>query len=467
MNLNLTFQEWLVLGPLILLLVVPLWTAYVDRPRLKFWKPTTMVCLTFLYYCVLGPLLSIYNGDTVVVYKDARPFYILGWGATLVGMIAYFVGYHLGGYGGIFSLGGRFRGNPHNLMAISMVFLAFGILGLLYIVQAQGLSLTRILMPGSGSARIGAPSETGTFGAYIMRMSTFIAGYVLILVALSRGMKMRILLPVMGLMFVFLMYLAAIGFRGSIVETLLGFGTLLYILKRRRPTIPTLTAAGFAILFLSGVILYTRSYFGGLNFDRLKERSAQEILEGGFNDSMIFGAMSLCMDAVPERFHFHGFESVWLTVTMPIPRQLWPGKPTSKYLVDIQRILGEGEEYDTVGQAIPNIGEYYMAFGWPGVFVGMFLFGLFCRKFWRWFIMNRNDVLATVAYCSFFAWIFAFLHRGYLPQTFTDFCFSVVPILIIRHFVGTIPLYRVLPKKDQEPENESGQAKPSLQSTKH
>jgi len=255
---------------------------------------------------------------------------------------------------------------------------------------------------------------------------------------------MRIILPVMGLLYIFLMYLAAIGFRGNIVGTLIGFGALLYILKGRRPSIATLVVSGFVILFLSGVILHARSYFGGLKLERLKDHTPGEILEGGFNDTMTFGAMSLCIEAVPERFNYHGLESVWLTITMPIPRKIWKGKPTSSYLTDIQRILGEGEEYDTVGQAIPNIGEYYMATGWVGIFGGMFIFGLVCRKFWRWYVYNRNDVLATVAYCTFFAWIFTFIHRGYLPYTITIFCFNVGSILLIRHFVGVIPLYKVL-----------------------
>jgi len=411
-----------------------------------------MVCATLFYYCVLGPFYSISVDETVVVYKDARPYYYLGWLATLIGILGYFCGYHFGVYGSIFSLGRRFRGNKQTLVAIRGVFLAFGFLGLLFMVKSKGMSLGSILMPGNSPARVGASVELGSFGNYVTSMTNFIFGFVLILVALNRGLKMRILIPAGGLFLLFVLLWAAAGFRGNIVMAIVGLGVLVCLLKRRHPAIPTLTVISLSLVFLSGIILYSRNYFRGLDFERLNERTAGEILEGGLNESMTFGAMSLCIEAVPERFPYHGLENLWLTITMPIPRQLWPGKPTSTYLGDIQRILGEGEARETVGQAIPNLGEYYMALGWPGVFCGMFLFGLICRKFWRWYVFNRNDVLATAAYAVFFAWIFTFMHRGFLPQTFTSFCFLVLPLLVIRHFVGTIPLQRILPAKEKEDE---------------
>lgn len=463
---ELSFREWLVFGPLLVLLVGPLAANYVARPRLKFWQPTTMVCLTLLYYCVIGPWIALKNGDTVVVFKDTRPYYILGWAATLVGMLGYFAGYQAGAVGSAGWFGRALRGSRRRLKAFALPFLIVGILALFFMLGKYGLSLGRILNPAAGPARVGPGGEIGTFGNYIMHMTAFIGGYVLILVAAHRGLKMRILLPALGLLFVLLMYFAAIGFRGNLVEVLIGFGALLYILRGKRPSIPTMAVAGLAVVFMSGVILFSRNYFSGLSLDRLEEKSTSEILEGGFNDSMIFGTMGLCIDAVPERFDFYGAETLWLTVTMPIPRRLWPGKPTSSYLEDIQKIIAYGEDHVSAGQAIPNIGEYYMAYGWPGVFIGMFLFGVLCRKFWRWFVKHRNDVMAVVAYCTFFAWIFTFIHRGYLPQTVTDFCFSVLPLLIIRKFVGAIPIRRVLPARTtEETETREPQPAPLVAST--
>ena len=450
----LTFQEWLVFGPLVLILVGSLFMSYVARPRIKFWQPTTMVCLTFLYYCVVGPWIALKSGDTVVVFRDARPYYFLAWLATLIGMIGYFAGYQIGGFGVRNWFSKKSAGSRQRLIAASIPFLGLGVIALFFMLSVHGLSLGRILNPTAGSARVGPGGDIGSFGNYLMHMTTFIGGYVFILIAMNRGLKMQIILPVLGILFVLLMYFAAIGFRGNLVKVLLGFGALIYILKGKRPSLPVMAAAGFSIVFLSGVILFSRSYFSGLSLDRLEEKSTTEILEGGFNDSMIFGAMGLCIDAVPDRFDYYGLESVWLTVTMPIPRRLWSGKPTSTYLDDIQKILASERDQETVGQAIPNLGELYMAYGWAGVFGGMFLFGILCRKFWRWFIHNRNDVLAVVTYCTFFAWIFSYLHRGYLPQTFTDFCFSVVPLLILRKFVGHIPIKSVTQKK-QIPEKKS------------
>ncbi len=433
-------NEWIILGPLILVLVFPMVSLYFTRPQVKFWQPTTIVCLTFLYYCVLGPYFSMKLGETVVVYKDARPFYHLGWTATLIGMVGYFAGYQAGLVGSSsIPLGQAKRGRRQKLKSSSLVFLFLGSIGLLFTMRATGMSLGTVLNP-AGSSSQGMGQGLGTFGNYIMHMGALFGGYILILVATYRGLKMRILLPALGLLFFLLMYLAAIGFRGNLIEVLLGFGAVIYILKGKRPSAPVILVSGLAILYFAGLILFTRSYFGGLQLERIEGKSTQQILEGGFNDSAIFGAMSLCINVVPERFPYHGMENIWLTATMPIPRRIWSGKPDSEYLDAIQRILGEGEEYDTVGQAIPNIGEYYMAFGWWGIFVGMFIFGIICRKFWRWYVANRNGTLATVAYCTFFAWIFSFLHRGYLPQTFTDFCFSVIPILLLRKYVGEIPI---------------------------
>ncbi|PJF33763.1 MAG: hypothetical protein CUN57_01305, partial [Phototrophicales bacterium] len=158
----------------------------------------------------------------------------------------------------------------------------------------------------------------------------------------------------------------------------------------------------------------------------MSNRGVGEVLVNGFQDSVIFGMLGMVVEEYPKEYGFAGVEPFWVAVTMPIPRALWAQKPYPEYIVDrFQEMTG------TLGQAVPHVGEYYISFGWFGVFIGCFLLGLVYRCVWRWYLVNRGSVVGEIFYSVTIVMLFPIVSRGYLAQTVTTLVFEWFPALCL------------------------------------
>lgn len=90
-----------------------------------------------------------------------------------------------------------------------------------------------------------------------------------------------------------------------------------------------------------------------------------------------FDAFARIVDMYPRTLPYLYGESIYETLTIPIPRSLWPGKPADFGLRLDHQLYG----YDqSASNAVPTLpGELYLNFGWAGVLVGMFATGTICR----------------------------------------------------------------------------------------
>ena len=50
------------------------------------------------------------------------------------------------------------------------------------------------------------------------------------------------------------------------------------------------------------------------------------------------------------------------------------------------------------GAAYLNYGEYYLMFGWFGVFVFNFLLGYIFKRLWLWINLHKQEPLANIVY---------------------------------------------------------------------
>jgi hypothetical protein len=87
-----------------------------------------------------------------------------------------------------------------------------------------------------------------------------------------------------------------------------------------------------------------------------------------------FLRLAQTIEIVPESHPHTGFQWIWYLVVRPIPRILWPEKPAATGF-SLPEYLG----LEGVSLSSSAIGEWYLGFGWPGVFLGGLLFGVLSR----------------------------------------------------------------------------------------
>ena len=91
-------------------------------------------------------------------------------------------------------------------------------------------------------------------------------------------------------------------------------------------------------------------------------------------------------------------------------------------------------DVQAIGAAINNYGEYYLMFGWLGIIVGSFIFGLILKKLWIWILIHKDEEIAIPLYLLNISFIYMVISRGYLSQQFQIYAFSIFPIVLIYIF---------------------------------
>jgi oligosaccharide repeat unit polymerase len=126
----------------------------------------------------------------------------------------------------------------------------------------------------------------------------------------------------------------------------------------------------------------TRSVIGELLFDRW-------LTLGGTID--FFGETLIALELVPDQ-HDYFRESVLLQfLTSPIPRFLWPGKPSSELVWYYSMQRWNVDIYVSGGNVLPGvIGQFYMSWGMIGPPLAGILLGLILVGLERW-LRNSDD----------------------------------------------------------------------------
>jgi oligosaccharide repeat unit polymerase len=100
----------------------------------------------------------------------------------------------------------------------------------------------------------------------------------------------------------------------------------------------------------------------------------------------------------PDVVDYLGWEIPVHSITKPIPRAFWPGKPEG-LSTSIEAALGSYDGITTL--ACTFAGEAYMAFGLTGVFIASLLFGAAAGR-WNQVGQNRDSSFSQILYASGF-----------------------------------------------------------------
>ena len=422
--------ELLLAGGIVLAVVSPIvargWTGRFDP-----FEPMLTVAGVYLVYFVTGPLLRLMTGDTVVIGRNMRPFYAGAFTAVLLGVLAMWAGYHLP-LGQIIGrqltrVRGSERSSPASLRRIRQIGWGLTIAAVVALVlwsRLEGRSFGRFFLPGV-IAPAEKPDKTGggTNLAYLfLAIEWFIPAFLML--SVSGGFRAK---PVQWAYFAFVtMAYTSLGFRYRLIILWVATFMLAYLRRGTRPRASTLLAGAGAIVAFAAWLGIARAVFKSETRKATAAPTLLQIARNTLTDTEVFETFGAVLDAVPSRVEFAGADPYVYVFVQPIPRAIWPEKPMPTFLDKIARAINTRAS-GNAGAAVPHFGEYYLAFGWPGLLLGMAAFGVAVRTLWAWYLADPRNPWRQVVFAVSNAFLVQVIIRGYAPQIVQEWFFIIGP----------------------------------------
>ena len=405
------------------LILAPLVVRWATR-KFDLFEPAVIVSAVYFVYFVVGPLARIVTADTSFLGRDFAQEYLAALAATAVAVCAMWLGYAMPVgpapcAAAPFTAADARRGRTYGL-----ALLVLAVCGMVLWAKVAGRSLLTFLLPGLLGG--GGGGEGPDIPYFFLAIEWFVPATT-VLIAMgalrSRGARWA-LIGAVTVVYV------SIGFRYRIVMLWGATAIVGYLRAGRRPRLRFLVAPGVTLFLFAGWLASARAFFrtggqyGTLRFDL--KRSVLEALA----DTRIFDTLGAVMDVVPRFVPYVGALPFVYPFILPIPRILWPGKPLPEQLATVGASIGTPESAGA-GPAVPHFGEYYLAFGWPGIAIGAFLFGAANKWLWRWYRAAPDDPWRQAIFALNASMIFQAIIRGYLAQIIQEWCFIVLPAVVI------------------------------------
>ena len=399
------------------------WTGTFD-----LFEPAVVIAAVYFVYFVFAPLVRFASDDLTFIGRDFETLYFRALLAVLVAVVAMWLGYALP-VGPKPARPGVPRApvRPFELRAgrrLGWRLLVAAVLGMTLWARLAHRSLLTFLLPGLIHV---SDEGGGTDIAYLfLSIEWFVPALVFIVAGGGLRRPRRRLAVVLAVTLIYV----SIGFRYRIALLWLAVGMLSYLQWGRRPRVLSLVVPGVLAFLAAGWLAQARLFFrtggavGGLGFD------LRSVVASGLSDTRIFETFAAVLATVPGFINYSGSAPFTYVILLPIPRAVWPGKPFPTALTDVAASLGTPEA-SGAGAFVPHFGEYYQGFGWPGIAVGMFLFGMGAKWLWRWYRAAPDDPWRQAVFVLNNAMLFQMIIRGYTPQLVMEWCFVVLPGVVL------------------------------------
>lgn len=405
------------------------------KDKIHFWSPLTMVCLIFLYYVVIGPLITLVLGLTDYKMLNHRAYFEDGWIISLVALLAVIAGFNFRIPKKRATSLSAMKDQLLNRKGVELEYWKrFTIIASLCIVALVGTGglASQFEVVNSSAGSLFAGSQ-GTLGGYLLNGINLLIGASGLLFVATLDKKRRSMWLLALLFFTVAVYTKQ-GFRWRHIALAMMLLSVYYIYSYKRVNLVLFMILSVLGIMIMGYIGKTRSYGAGLGYSEDQDFGNYELLLEGFGESAVFMTTGFLVSQVKEKDVYIGWDPVIQTLVMPVPRAIWPGKPSGDYIRVIERLYDSVFVGNGLGAAVLNFGEYYLMFGYTGVIVGYFLWGIIYRSVWQWFLKHRTNKLAIVTYAVFFSYIYMIISRGYTPQVVMLFFFTVFPLYVIFNY---------------------------------
>ena len=306
-------------------------------------------------------------------------------------------------------------------------FLAVSLLNI-YVLLSAGKSVSYILTLGGGTYEKQEGLTSGMRFIINFCYTTIVPWLVICFYSRLKIIKIVISYLIFAIFF-------AYGWRFITYIMAISFFIVYFRFYNKTPKVTHIASLFVGLLLFSVVLGSVRSNIRRgekANFDGFSIQNIGFTLESNFN---IYQSFYAIVDNYPQNYnHTYGQATLVYPVIMWIPRFIWPEKPLGKDYPISQATINSINSFaiEDAGFATPNIGEYYLDFGIPGVIIFFFVIG-YASKYMLWFYYSDSffDLIIYAVFCGF---LIQFINRGYIAQSLTLSVFLFGPLLLYRKY---------------------------------
>ena len=436
---SLNFSEIFFLASLFIICLWDFVKTLKDKNWINFFKPTTLFGVLIIFYCLVGPIFSSALEDGSIFYRGVnhREFYEIGLIASFLTYLSFKLGFNYKKYFKIKKFGinklKEYRLQTKDFLLMHNWGEKIILTTFFFQFIKYGPSLiSRILSTNNSATYIN--KYTGFAFTVISSSVNFaIFGLLLLFVALLNGIKERT-------KFIFYLSITVglfinLGFRYRLLLVFLPLILIYFFYKKIKPDLTISLSLILSVILFFGFFQIARDYGMGISVEKFKHRmfvtktdksTLEYVFQSAFFDTNVFHTSAAIIYKTPQEYNYVGLKPIINAITLPIPRQLWPSKPSGEYLKKIYKKIYEGYLWE-VGAANLGYAEYYLAGGWIALIIINFFIGLFFKKIWYEFLKNFNDPIAQIRYALYLSYMYIIFTRGYLLQLIYIFLSIFIP----------------------------------------
>lgn len=393
---------------------------------IRLFEPFTMVSTVFTLTLFVAPVIEFGMGNVSRFGIDVSGNTLIATSAAILGYTGFFIGYEL--YHPTLlrnpSFSRRDVCSEDKLVSrVALSFWLFAYALCLYNYLVRGYGLTYILTAGFGGEAAGDVSEDSL--AFLAYAKYSLVGCWMCLFAFSKNKLVLITTYVLSSSM-----LLFGGSRSSLLLILIAPLAFRYIRLGREPKVRSVLIAVITLVFAFAAIQVTRNDVklgGGFSLDGY---NLFEMFSPYLNEVEGYKVYYALFNVFPEKMdHLFGGQMFGYTLTMLVPRTIWPGKPDAAIHDIVYQAMGL--EALQRGNSYPFIGELFVEFGIAGCFIGMLLLGVLCKKIGQLRFCRDADIFRLIEYCLLYPALFQFMIRGYFPSNCMMLLFLLVPVLLV------------------------------------
>lgn len=419
------------LNGLFTLIILTLLISIFLRRKLNIFEPIFFISFIYTTMYFITPMIDVATQEYLWFGYNLFPYGIKASLIAFLGYLSFYVSYNFSRENKHKNIERNFEIMPTskiNVLIVIMYIICI-IPTIYYITRSGGMSILYVLSLGLyGSSSAG--NAIGDIG-FLSMFSYSLPTVTLLYYEFGKS-------KVLKFIFFALMIILQIsmGYRFIIVQIAIMFFAYYYLKHNKQPK--------FRQLLLSLVILLVPILIMTLFRDSIRDGGGMQLssinietIFTGLNDAIlgnfrIYQNFYGMVNVIPEVYDYvYGRQIIIGTFLMIIPRIIWPTKVSSYGGEGLKELIGSNI---ASGQAYPNLGEYYYAFGIFGVILCMFIYGWFMKKvrirFMRSTLNINLMIFAVLLGCNL-----QIIIRGYMPSNVYLILFSVLPIYFIKLYI--------------------------------
>jgi hypothetical protein len=389
--------------------------------------PYMFTLCIYIQYLLLTPLFFYINEKRSINGTDISEYYGKGFFYNMIGVLCFIIGYWVKGFGEK----GKWNYQPKRVLlnpqrTISILFYVTYCV-VLANLAIGGINIGNVFL---GNEQLGQGARGASY--YFQNFSDSLIT-ILILAYLMDVPRRKLILWLLASFFLF----SLLGFRYRIILTLIGL--LFVFLYKNKLTVGIIVGTLVLTLSFLYIVLFStlnrnalilRNY-AALKYDPLKFKYENffEQTRGVLADMAVY---KLYENPNKNAEHDYGATMFGYVFIRMIPRTIMPDKDKFYPPPQIEMTIMAYDAYygRFTGEAILSMGAFYIAGGLIALILGNFLWGVLLRKLAD--SIRVRDPLSVIAYLVIALATFQWVTRGYFPQAVDHAVYLAIPVWILR-----------------------------------